>query len=276
MGKDGDYGNILQGKKAFITGAGRGIGRAVALGLAQAGAAVTVTDIQEDDARAVAGEIAGAEGESLALRTDVTEPESISESLKAHMEHFGGLDILVPNAGVHYVDPLLQSKPEVWDHTFAVNVRGVALTCQEAAPYLARASAYDYQTLEGEKSKIVITASIGAFRAAPEFAAYLASKSAVINLTWTLATALAPMGVCVNAVCPGMIHTEMWEGIARQIGRLRGVPPEQIKAERIAGIPFKKYGEPEDLVGTYVFLASRHSDYVTGQNLAVGGGDVMR
>jgi len=255
----------------LVTGAGRGIGRAIALRYAREGATVVAADIDEASAKVVAEEIRalGAAGE--AARVDVSKPEQSTAMVERAAERFGRLDVLVNNAGVIRVRRLLDLTPEDWDHIHNVNSRGLFFALQAGARQMSR------QTPLGEgrpRGKIINIASIAGRSGRPMMAAYAASKAAVISITQSAAMGLVPH-VTVNAICPGVVDTPMWQQIDREWTSIEKQPPGWAWQERIRGIPMARPEKPEDLAGIAVFLASADSDYATGQSYHVDGGMVM-
>ncbi len=253
---------------ALVSGAGRGIGRAIALRYAREGATVAVADLNEESVQAVAREIGslGAVGE--AFRVDLREPGQTSEVIGGVVKRFGRLDILLNNAGVVRVRPLLEMTPEDWDFVNDVNARGLFFAVQAGARQMLG------QTPMGERrprGKIINMASIAGRSGRPMFAAYAASKAAAISITQSAAMGLAP-DVTVNAICPGVVDTEMWRTIDREWTQSDGRPVGAAWQDRIRGIPMRRPETPDDVVGMAVFLASAGSDYITGQSYHVDGG----
>jgi len=261
----------LDGCIALVTGSGRGIGRAMTLRYAREGAIVAVTDLDEAAAQGVAGEIRALGATVDAFRADVREPGDSASMVARVAERFGRLDILVNNAGVVRVRPLLELTPEDWDFVNDVNARGLFFALQAGARQMMR------QTPMGAgrpRGKIINVASIAGRIGRPMFAAYAASKAAAISITQSAATALAPE-VTVNAICPGVVGTEMWRQIDREWTEIERRPIGSAWEDRIRGIPMRRPEEPEDLTGMALFLASADSDYITGQSYHVDGGVVM-
>jgi meso-butanediol dehydrogenase / (S,S)-butanediol dehydrogenase / diacetyl reductase len=261
----------LDGSVAIVSGSGRGIGRAIALRYAREGAKVVVADIDQSSAQAVAQEIRALNAQTEALRVDVGDPAQSASMIAHTVDRFGRLDILVNNAGVMRVRPLLELTPEDWDFVNDVNARGLFFALQAAARQMKR------QTPLGEgrpRGKIINTASIAGRIGRPMFAAYGASKAAAISITQSAALALAP-DVTVNAICPGVVDTEMWRQIDREWTQMEKRPSGSAWQARISGIPMGRPEAPEDLAGMAVFLASADSDYITGQSYHVDGGLVM-
>jgi len=261
----------LDGTISLITGSARGIGRAMALRYAREGASVVVVDLQEAAAKAVAQEIQSLGGVADAFAVDVGEPEQSTAMIKRVVERFGRLDVLVNNAGVIRVSPLLEVTPADWDFINHVNARGLFFAMQAGARQMMQ------QKPKGDgrpRGKIINVASIAGRNGRPMFAAYAASKAAAISVTQSAAMALAP-DVTVNSICPGVVDTEMWRLIDREWTQSDKRPAGSAWQDRIRGIPMKRPQTPEDLTGMAVFLASSDSDYITGQSYHVDGGVVM-
>jgi meso-butanediol dehydrogenase / (S,S)-butanediol dehydrogenase / diacetyl reductase len=254
----------LQGKTALVTGAGRGIGRAVALRLAQDGADLTINDIDPANAAAVAGEVRALGRKAQAVVADISREEKAESLIRQHGDFFGGLDILVNNAGIMIVRPLFENSEADWDRILAINLKSVYFCSRAAVPLMKAQKA----------GKIINTASMGAYIATPLYAAYCASKAAVLSLTESLAKELAAHNIQVNAVCPGIIATDMWAQINQEAGAISGLtqPNEFMNTRVDRAVALKRPGTPDDVAGVYVFLASADADYITGQAYAVNGG----
>lgn len=261
----------LNGSVTLVTGAARGIGRAIAQRYAREGATVVVADIDEAGARSVAEHIRSLGGAAEAFHVDSGDPKQSAAMVDRFVDRYGRLEVLVNNAGVMRVRPLLEVTPEDWDYINNVNARGLFFAMQAGARQMLR------QTPPGEGrplGKIINVASIAGRIARPMFAAYAASKSAAISVTQSAAAALAPK-VTVNAICPGVVDTEMWKQIDREWAAIDGRPPGSAWQDRINGIPMGRPETAEDLTGMAVFLAGPDSDYITGQSYHVDGGLVM-
>lgn len=244
---------LLKGDVAIVTGAGQGNGRAIAEGLAHHGATVAVTDINADKAGEVAAAIEAAGGRARAWPLDVTDRAACGSVAEAVGVELGPASILVNNAGILFRDQILDAEfEEQWRWTLDVNLDGtknMTMACLD--------------DLRATGGRIVNIGSIRSFFAGPESAAYATSKGAILLLTKAFATELAPEGVRVNAIAPGIIATAMTE-----VTRLN---PEALK-RYLARVPMARVGEPEDLAGPVVFLVSGLSAYVTGAMLPVDGG----
>ena len=254
-----------------VTGAGRGIGRAIALRYAAEGAQLAITDVHEDNLRAVEDELRNAGAAVEALHSDIGDPAQSRAMVDRVVQRFGRIDVLVNNAGVVRVRPLLELTPEDWDYVNDVNARGLFFAMQAGARRMLEQAPL---TAGRPRGRIVNIASIGGRIGRPMFAAYAASKAAVISITQSGASGLAPH-VTVNAICPGVVDTEMWRTIDREWTQADGRPVGSAWRDRIAGIPMQRPELAEDLAGMAVFLASADADYVTGQSYHVDGGMVM-
>ncbi|KUK26224.1 MAG: Dehydrogenase [Acetothermia bacterium 64_32] len=242
----------ISGKVAVVTGAARGLGQALALGLSAAGAKVALADVL-DMSDTLLG-IEGAGGEAIAVPTDVRHRDQVEHLVAETVKRFGAVDILVNNAGINLIAPSLEFTEEEWDLVLDVNLKGMFLCCQAVGRVMRG----------GGGGAIVNIGSINSEYVFPNCAAYNASKAGVLLLTKTLAYEWGPWGVRVNAVCPGFMETPMLEGIQR--GR------EGLAAERKKLIPLRRFAAPEDLVGAVIFLVSPAARYITGHALYVDGG----
>jgi len=256
----------LKGKRALVTGGTRGIGRAIALRLAREGANLVIADLNLNNAQDVADEITAAGGQAMAVRVDVTNKENSVQMVQATVARFGRLDILVNNAGIGAVAPLLETDEATWDALMNVNAKGVLFCSQAAARQMIA---------QGGGGRIVNNAS-GAGKIAPgkttPLGAYAASKHAVVGLTKQMGLELSDHGILVNCVCAGIVDTEMWDLIDREVARLEGAPVGSVKARAVAGIPLGRIQQPEDVANVVAFLASSDASYMTGQTYNVCGG----
>ncbi len=246
------------GRTALVTGASRGIGRAIALGLARDGFDVVVNDIprQEAELAAVAEEIAGLGRRGIALLADVSDRAQVQSMVEAALAQTGQIDAVVNNAGILIANSVENLLEDQWDAVMDVNAKGTFLVVQALLTHM-RGRGY---------GRIVNIASIGGKHGAPEQAHYSASKAAVMGFTRVLAQEAGPFGITANCVCPGIIVTEM--------GRTN--LSEQANIDKWVGITaLRRLGQPEDVVGPACFLASDASAFVTGQSLNVCGGIVL-
>jgi meso-butanediol dehydrogenase / (S,S)-butanediol dehydrogenase / diacetyl reductase len=256
----------LDGKVAIVTGAGQGIGRAIATRLAREGAAVVVNDLNGERAGDVASEIGQAGGRAHAVAGDVSDAECGKQLVGAAVDNFGRLDILVNNAGVGAAMPLIDTDEETWDRMMRVNAKGVLLCSQAAARKMVE---------QGEGGRIINNAS-GAGKIAPgkdhPFGAYAASKHAVVALTKQFGLELAPHKILVNCVCAGIVDTAMWDLIDHEVGELEGLPNGVVKKRAVDSVPLGRIQRPEDVANMVAFLSSDDSDYITATALNVCGG----
>ncbi|WP_457601279.1 3-oxoacyl-[acyl-carrier-protein] reductase [Hydrogenivirga sp.] len=242
----------LSGKTALVTGSTRGIGRATAQRLAEAGASVVVTGRSEDRAREVAKEIAEKTGaKTFGVGLDIGSRESIEEALKSVNEELGTVDILVNNAGVNRDTLFIRMKYEDWDEIIRVNLTGTFLVTQLVVKGM----------LKKKWGRVINMSSVVAFIGNVGQANYSAAKAGLIGFTKTLAKELAPRNITVNAIAPGFIETDMTENL-----------PEEIKQGFLSQIPMNRFGKSEDVANVVLFLASELSGYVTGEVIHVNGG----
>lgn len=250
---------VLAGRGALVTGAGTGIGRAIARALDAAGARVAVTDLDGQAAEAAAAELEGA----LALPLDVTDAAATASAIAHAADGLGRLDIVCANAGVSTMSRVVDLSEAEWDHNFAINAKGVFLTNQAALRYWLAA---------GVQGVIVNTASLAGKQGVPLLAHYAASKFAVVGFTQSLAREVAEHGIRVNCVCPGFVRTSMQAREVEWEATLRGMTPEAVRAEYVSLTPLGRLEEPEDVADAVVFLASDAARFITGEALNVTGG----
>ncbi len=263
----------LTGQVAVVTGGASGIGRGICMVLAEGGADIAVADMDPPGAEAAASEVGAKGRESMASIVDVTDPASIDRMVADVIARFGKIDILVNNAGVGGAPGWYEhqgSRIEDWDYTFQVNVRGVALAAEAVASHM----------MERRSGKIINIASIAGRQGGAGFAHYSTSKAGVISLTQGLALRLAPYNINVNAICPGLLWTPLWERLAERNRSgdpsLAGLSPRQVFEHRVeASIPLKREQTPEDIGRLAAFLASEDSRNITGQAINVDGGARM-
>ena len=262
----------LTDKVAVVTGGGSGIGRGIVLAMAREGADVAIPDIQVLNAEKVAEEVKALGRRCLPMRTDVTSAADVKVMIDRTRDAFGKIDVLVNNAGMAAPPgmPFTNNTEEDWDKTFAVNTKSVFLTCKAVAPYF----------IERKAGRIINIASIAGPLAAPTMPPYSVAKGGVITFTRVVAKELAPHGITVNAICPGVLWTDFWQKLAAHIANTNpafsGMTPRQVFDKRIGDIiPMKCEQQPEDIGWAAVFLASDEARYITGQALNVDGGCVM-
>jgi meso-butanediol dehydrogenase / (S,S)-butanediol dehydrogenase / diacetyl reductase len=251
-------------RSALITGAARGIGRAIAQRLAADGLAVSVADLPaaHEELTGLVSELGGSKA-ALALTLDVSKAPSVDDAVDAHVEHFGGLDVMVANAGIAMTAPLLETTAEQWQKAMDVNVKGVFHCYQAAARQMIK---------QGRGGRLIGAASVASHRGGKWQGAYSASKFAVRGLSQSVAQELAEHQITVNVYSPGVVHTPMWESIDAEMTRRRGTEIGSEMVGMIAGIPLGRLETPEDVAGVVSFLASPDSAYVTGQSIVVDGG----
>ena len=250
----------LRGKTALVTGGGRGIGRAIALGLAQEGAQVAVLDILADNAAAVAREIEATGVKALALACDLTKRAQVDRAVADTLAQFGQIDILVNNAGWDRMEMFLESEEETWDKIIAINFKGMLYVCKAALPSMvARA-----------QGKVISIASDAGRAGSTGEAVYAGTKGAIIAFSKTLAREMARHKITVNVICPGLTKTPLLQSIREQSPKTEKVIEAVTRA-----IPLGRVGQPEDIAGAVVYLASPAADFVTGQTLSVSGGLTM-
>jgi 3-oxoacyl-[acyl-carrier protein] reductase len=245
----------LEGKRAIVTGGSRGIGRAIALRLADEGADVAVcASSSAASAEAVAEEIRAKGRQSLGCQADVSNAAQVAALISETLEAFSSIDILVNNAGINRDGLLMRMKEEDWDSVLDVNLKGAFLCTKAVARSMMKA----------RSGRIVNLSSVVGLMGNAGQVNYSASKAGLLGLTKSSAKELASRGITVNAVCPGFIPTEMTEGM-----------PEQAKAALIDLIPLGRLGTTENIAAAVAFLASDDASYITGQSIVVDGGMVM-
>ncbi len=253
----------LEGKTALITGAARGIGRAFAEAYVREGARVALADIDIARAHASAAEIGEA---AVAVEMDVTRQESIDGAVAATSRAFGQIDILINNAAIFTAAPIVEVERADFARVFEINVAGTLFTLQAVARHMIE---------RGIRGRIINMASQAGRRGEPLVAVYCASKAAVISLTQSAGLNLIRHGINVNAIAPGVVDGEHWDGVDAFFARYEGKAPGQKKREVGEAVPYGRMGRAEDLTGMAVFLASDEADYVVAQCYNVDGGQWM-
>ena len=253
----------LAGKSALVTGAARGIGRAVAERYVREGARVAIGDLNEEAAKAAAAAIG--EG-AVALRMDVTQEESIDAAVAGTVSAFGRLDILVNNAGIFDLAPIMEITRESYRRVYAVNVEGLLFTLQAGARQMIA---------QGGGGKIINFASQAGRRGEALVAVYCSSKAAVISITQSAGLDLIKHGINVNAIAPGVVDNEHWDDVDARFARYENLPPGEKKRRVGEAVPIGRMARPEEVGGLAVFLASADADYIVAQTYNIDGGNWM-
>lgn len=251
------------GKVALVTGAGSGIGRAIALGFASEGALVAVNDVNLSAAETVAAEVNAAGSQGMAVAADVCDEVQVRDMVRLVLETFGKIDILVNNAGTGVIVPVLEMKAEEWDLVMKVNARGTFLCSREAARHMVES---------GIRGSIINISSQAGKTGARYQGVYCASKAAVLAFTQVLGLELARSGINVNAVCPGIVDTPMMKELVATLAQRSNVPEAQVEKAMLRMVPMGRVETPDDVAGVVKFLASDEASYMTGQAINVTGG----
>lgn len=247
----------FKGKSAIVTGAGQGIGRAIAMGLASEGASVAVAEINEKTAEEAVAQIRKCGGTAVFVKVDVTSGEEIRKAAAKVIAEYGKIDILVNNVGFSELQPFMHNTQEFWDRTIALNLMSTIIFCRTVLDGM----------VERKYGKIVNIASTAAIRGAPTQAVYAASKGGVISFTRSIAREFAEHNINVNCVCPGTTDTPQW---AHAVETLAG------SAQAILdSVPMRRLGKPEEVAAPVLFLASDDASWMVGQTLSASGGLVM-
>jgi NAD(P)-dependent dehydrogenase (short-subunit alcohol dehydrogenase family) len=247
----------LENKVAFITGAGRGIGRAIAHKMAHDGAMVALAEIDFESAQSVAQELLKQDCQALAIQTDITRETEVQAAVSRVMERFGPVDILVNNAGKNFnYDATTMSEAD-WDNAMNVDVKGAWLCCKYVLPSMINAKA----------GSIINIASVHARITAPKHFPYAAAKSAIVGLTRNLALDYAPYNIRVNAICPGWVRTAMVQGWFDQ-----QIDPKAAEDRVLSFQPLQRIGTPEEIANFVAFVASDEASFITGAELVIDGG----
>jgi meso-butanediol dehydrogenase/(S,S)-butanediol dehydrogenase/diacetyl reductase len=288
----------FSGKVAIVTGSGRGIGKGIARRMAREGADVVLAEYDANSARAAARELEQLGVRALHYPVDVSDAAAVQSMVGDVIGELGHIDILVNNAGVAQTKPMMKLTEEDWDRVISVNQRGTFFCTQAVARQMIQQipeelrgeeTPADIMTIDSvEKEsrgnaesdrasygKIVNLSSIAGRRGRPLSTHYAASKAAIISITQSAALALAPYNITVNAICPGIVPTPMWEQIDEERGDLFGAKPGEAMSSFINAVPLKRAASPEDIAGAVAFFCSNDANYITGQALNVDGGYEM-
>lgn len=251
----------LDGKSALVTGAARGIGKAFAAAYVREGATVAIGDIDTARARETAEEIGPA---AYVVELDVTDQRSIDAAVDSVEKTTGGLDIVVNNAALFDLEPIVEITRESYDRLFSINVAGTLFTLQAAArAMIAR----------GKGGRIINMASQAGRRGEPLVAVYCATKAAVISITQSAGLDLIKHGINVNAIAPGVVDGEHWDGVDALFARYEGLPKGEKKRRVGEAVPYGRMGTADDLTGMAIFLASAEAEYIVAQTYNVDGGN---
>ena len=245
---------VLEGKVALITGGARGIGKEIAMFFAKQGANIAICDVNLEEAEKTAKEILDLNRESVAFKADVTDSKQVQDMVDKILDKLGKIDILINNAGITKDNLLLRMSEEEWDKVIAVNLKGTFVCTKLVSKVM----------LKQRSGKIVNLASIIGIMGNAGQANYAASKAGIIGLTKSVAKELASRNICVNAIAPGFIRTDMTSRL-----------PEEVQKKMLSMIPLARFGEAKDVADLALFLSSESSSYITGQVIQVDGGMVM-
>ncbi len=255
----------LNQEVAIVTGAGRGIGRAIAFELARMGADIVIAELDRPGAERTASDVRGLNRRATVIPTDVTSQKALQSMAEQTRAEYGRIDILVNNAGIYRAAASVDVTEEHWDAIMNINAKAVFFASQAVLP-----------TMIAQKRGIIVSlASMAGKIGSRTNLPYNASKAAVISITKSLALAHAADGIRVNCVCPGFVETDMWAAVAREQGALLGQSPEEFTRQRVRQVPLGRMERPEDVANVIGFLVSKRADYITGQALSVDGGLVM-
>lgn len=253
----------LQDKVAVVTGGAQGIGEAIVRAYAAEGAKVVIADMAMDKAEALARDLGGS---AMALKLDVRDLKEIDAMVQTVAAKFGGIDILVNNAAIFDMGPLLEIGEQSFDKQFAVNVKGLLFTLQAVAKQMVA---------QKRKGKIINMASQAGRRGEALVAVYCATKAAVISITQSAGLALTKHGINVNGIAPGVVDTPMWDTVDALFAKYENLKVGEKKRQVGLAVPAGRMGTPDDYRGVAVFLASSDSDYIVAQTFNVDGGNWM-
>lgn len=256
----------VSGKVAFITGAGQGIGEAIAGRLAEDGFAIAIADMNTKAADAVANRIEAAGGKAYSVEVDVAQRDSVFAAVEKAAKELGGLDVVINNAGIAPATPIEDITPDAYRRVFDINVGGMIWGIQAAVKMFKEL---------GHGGKIINAASQAGHVGNPELAVYSGSKFAVRGITQTAARDLAKLGITVNAYCPGIVNTPMMQKVAQEVADNAGQPFDWGMQQFAKNITLGRISEPSDVAALVSYLAGPDSDYMTGQSVLIDGGMVF-
>ncbi|CAG8998330.1 MAG: Diacetyl reductase [(S)-acetoin forming] [Candidatus Celerinatantimonas neptuna] len=257
----------ITGKVALVTGAGRGIGRGIALRLAQDGADIAIVDMNEEPMAAVAREVEAIGRQATTFKADVSDRQQVYAAVNHTEQQLGGFDIMVNNAGIAQVNPIAEVTPEEVAMIYKINVEGTLWGIQAAAAKFIE---------RGQKGKIINASSIAGHNGFAMLGVYSSTKFAVRGLTQAAAQEYASRGITVNAYCPGIVGTDMWDVIDQRFASLTGAPVGATYKKYVEGIALGRAQTPDDVAAFVSYLAGPDSDYMTGQAPLIDGGMVYR
>jgi meso-butanediol dehydrogenase/(S,S)-butanediol dehydrogenase/diacetyl reductase len=257
---------MSESKVALVTGAGLGIGKAIAERLAKDGFAVAINDVNPATAEASVEALRASGATATAVPADVSNRDQVFAMVEKTVADLDRLDVMVSNAGIVQVDPILAITEEAFDRLYAINVKGVLWCAQAAAQQMIE---------QGEGGKIINAASSAAHTSHAVLGTYGSSKFCVRALTHVMAQEFAAHGITVNAYCPGIVDTGMWDTIDGRAAEVLNIPKGAMKQKALEGIALGRLQTPDDVANFVSFLASSDSDYITGQNMLTDGGMVM-
>jgi NAD(P)-dependent dehydrogenase (short-subunit alcohol dehydrogenase family) len=255
----------LKNKVAVITGGGSGIGAGICRQFYKEGAKIAICDINKENANKTINEINGNEKNFLVIATDVSNSKEVESAASEIQEQFGRIDIWINSAGVSYITPFLDCSEELWDETININLKGTFNGCKAAIKRMTK-----------QKNGVILNmSSQSGKKGNSQYAAYCSSKFGVIGLTQSLAVEFAGHNIRVNALCPGIVFTPLWNNMIDDYAAKRNIKVKDVKAYCEKNIPMGRLCSIEDIAKTAVFLASDDASYITGQSINITGGSIM-